>query len=944
MIDHTGAGVAWPPRVSRATLLAGLCATLALGAACAAHARQDRSASAGNDDLSTTPNLESIVVTGTRLDRMLIEGAYPVSTIDREQLLASGLSSVGELLQELPFAGGSPINTGVGSRGSGGGFSRGTESVELRALGEQRTLVLVNGRRFVPGGNGVAGVVDLGMIPIAWIERVEILKAGASVEYGADAVAGVINFITRGEVEGVEVQVTGGTTSRGDGENVAAHVITGRKIGRARVVAGLQITDRQAVGKGDRAFSETLLTVTGPDNTIVPDGSSAPPQGNFRTSAGRLTLIEGEDGDSPQDFRPFVSDGPANDRYNFNPFEDLVQDSRRLSAFVEARVPVGARLEVFAEALYHRRDSDTQLAPLPFFTTRETDVVVDAGNFYNPFGETIVDARRRLVEAGPRQFVQDNEAWRLVGGVRGELEDWSWDVSVNRGGNRVEQRQTGDLLDDRVRAALGPSFVDAGGNPRCGSPAAPVDGCVPLNLFGGAGSITPQMLEWVGADLTDISRNDQTVLAANLRGSPLELWAGPLSVAAGYEFRREEGVDAPDPQTVAGNTTGAARAITRGSFQSNEVYVEAGVPLLVDRPFVRALELDVGTRLLQYSSFDSRTVFDVGLHWQPIESVVVRAAWSQAFRAPNVGELFGGVSQSNPAIDDPCADFSQLPPEQVQRCVDQGVPADGSFDQTGNETPQLGGGNPLLAPEEATVITAGASWRADVLRGLQLSVDYYDIRIDDAIASLGGNTVLSQCLATGEVSFCDRIQRDAAGNIVEVTTTLQNIARESARGLDAAFSINHGVGGGGASLSHRLALTRVLERDLVAFPGAAPFVGVGEYDPDRFGAIPRWRGSYRLKFDRGPWQAGYEAQWIGALVERGGEVTAGTRRAIPSRLYHDLFVGYTFAGGTDLRLGIDNLTDEDPPFFANADEANTDVSTYRLLGTSAWLRASHAFR
>ncbi|MEO0972555.1 MAG: TonB-dependent receptor, partial [Pseudomonadota bacterium] len=767
------------------------------------------------------PVVELVVVSGSRLDHKLIDGAYPVTSLERDVLERSGVATIGELLQELPFVGGSPISTSVGARGAGGSFSRGTESIELRGLGEQRTLILLNGRRFVPGGNGASGVVDLGMIPLAWLERVEILKTGASVEYGADAVAGVINLITRSDAEGVSVQVTGGGTDRGDGEHISAQITAGKQLGRAHIVGGLQFTQRQSVGKGDRDFSSALLTVEGPDNEIVPDGSSAPPQGNFRTSAGRLTLIDGEDGREAEDFRPFVSSGPDNDRFNFNPFEDLVQDSRRLSAFLEATVPVGERAEVFAEALFHQRDSDQQLAPLPLFTSRETDVVVDANNVFNPFGETLTDARRRLSEAGPREFIQDNTAWRAVVGARGDLGPWRWDVSANRARNETRQQQTGDVLDDRLRVALGPSFFDGTGTAVCGTPEAPIRDCVPLNLFGGEGTVSAEQLAFVSADLTDVGVNEQTVISLNAGTSPVTLWAGDLSLAVGYEFRREEGRDRPDAQTVAGNTSGAARAITEGAFESNEVYLELGFPLLVDQPFAKALELEVGTRLVDYSSFDTRSVFDVGLHWQPVAPLVVRGAWSEAFRAPNVGELFGGITQSNPAIQDPCADFSQLDAVEIDRCVAQGVPEDGSFDQTGNETPQLGGGNPTLAPEQARIITAGMTWRPPTPYSLEIALDYYDIEIEDAIGALGGNTVLAQCLATGEAVFCDRIQRDGAGNIVQIETSLQNIARETARGLDLNVLADHDVAGI-ATLSHSVSLSRVLQRDIVAFPGADP--------------------------------------------------------------------------------------------------------------------------
>lgn len=890
-----------------------------------------------------TVALDRISVTGTRLRLDMPDGAYPLTVLDRERLLASGQQFVGELLQELPFMSGSPLNTQSGRRGEGGGLSRGIATVELRGLGPERTLVLVNGRRFVPGGNGASGVVDLNMIPMALVERIEIFKAGASVEYGADAVAGVINIITRERTDGLELGVRGKLTSRGDAESVDASLLFGRQHDKLQYMAGVEYVDQSAVSKGERELSSVRRTLSGPNNIITFDGSSAPPRGNFRTSMGRLTLIEGEDGDSVEDFRPWIGDNtdPNTDRFNFNPFEDLQQPSERVSAFAQGRYRFSPALGLFAETFYHQRDSRTALAPLPFFTTRERGVVVSADNVFNPFDETLEDARRRLVEAGPREFIQDNEAWRFVLGADGVIGGWFWDASFNRGRNTTEQLKNGELLDSRLQAALGPSFRDSAGEPTCGTPQAPLPDCVPLNLFGGPGSITPEMLDFVSADLRDRGFNEQTVVSANLSGAPLALPAGDLAVALGYEYREEEAADRPDPQTVAGNTTGSARANTAGQFDSHEVYVELGVPLLRDAWGAHSLSLDVGARLVDFSNFGTETVFETGLYWRPVESVQLRAAYSEAFRAPNVRELFGGLSQSNPIVEDPCADFSALTDTEIERCIEQGVPADGSFEQSGEETPQLSGGNPDLDAERADIRTAGVTWTPTQVDELQVSLDYYNIEIDNGIAGLGANTILEQCLATGADAFCERIDRAPDGRILEVSAELQNLASETAEGIDLDLRYGHAAGGG--ALDHRLLMSYVAERELVAFPGAAPFAGAGGFDQDNFGAIPHWQGSYQARWQSGPWQLGYDAQWIGAVEERGGEVFPGTVNDIPHTVYHDVFAEYRATDATRVALGVNNLTDETPPFFANADEANTDVSTYRLLGTTFWLRFEQRF-
>lgn len=932
-------------RLAAAALLA-LLATLAGTAASGPAAAQEPDTVPAADTLAPPPDrepvaIEPLVVTGTRLRIPETEGAYPLTVIDSAQLVSSGDEFVGEFLQKLPFVSGSPLNTSSGRRGEGGGLSRGIATVELRGLGPERTLVLLDGRRIVPGGNGASGVADLNMIPMALVREIEIFKSGASVEYGADAVAGVINLVTREETDGLEIRGRSELTSRGDGEAGTVSLAYGRRADGAQFLFGAEYTDQSAVSKGARDFSDTRLTFSGPDNEIVFDGSSAPPRGNFKTSMGRMTLIEGEDGREVGDFRPWIGDNtdPNTDRFNFNPFEDLRQPSERFTLFGQGRYRFLPELRVFGEAFYHRRDSRTQLAPLPFFTLREKGVVVSADNAFNPFGETITDARRRMVEAGPRVFRQDNEAYRLVAGVDGGADDWFWDASLTYGRNETDQTKTGEFLDSRVRMALGPSFFDASGEAVCGTPQEPIPDCVPLNLFGGAGSVTEEMLDFVGADLEDRGFNEQTVVNVNFGGSPFALPAGDVAVAAGYEYREEDAADVPDPETVAGNTTGFARGVTSGGFESNEAYLEIGVPLLQDRPGFRSLTLDLGGRLVDFSNAPTEEVFEVGLLWQPVEDLRLRGAWSEAFRAPNVRELFGGVRQANPVVEDPCADFSELSPVEVRRCVAQGVPADGSFDQTGEETPELRGGNGDLRAEEAETLSANATWTPAAVPGLRVGVSYYDIEVENGIAALGANTILEQCLATGAEVFCGRIDRDDTGRIVKVEARLQNLAFETAEGLDLDVQYRHR--GFGGTFSHRALVNYVSERTLVAFPGADPFAGAGEFDEDNFGAIPRWQGNYRLTWRSDHWRLGYAAQWIGAMEERGGEVFPGTVNEIPHTVYHDLFATYRLRDRTSLRLGVENFTDEQPPFFANADEANTDVSTYRLLGATFWLGVEH---
>lgn len=890
-------------------------------------------------DTETPLELQTLDVTGTHLERDA--AVDPVVAFDRDELVRSGHSTLGRFLQALPMMSGSPLSSSTNRRGSGGGLSRGIESVELRGLGAQRTLILLNGRRMLAGGNGASGVVDLASLPLAMIERIEVLTSSASVAYGADAIAGVVNVLTRKHVAGVEMSARSGLTERGDGGVLDLSAVAGRRIGQTQFNAGITLHDQQSVGRADRSFSSRWLTVSGPDNVIVPTGSSAPPNGRFRTSDGNVTLIEGEDGDRAEDFRPFINEGPDTDRFNFNPFEDLIQDSRRVSVFTTLRHDLSPSLSLTAELLFQQRDSDTQIAPLPFFTNRLPGVTVSEDNFYNPFGEEITDARRRLVEAGPRRFVQDNQLWMLALGADGLLGPWHWQTQVQHGRNRVRQTQTGDLRRDRVAAALGPSFVD-NGVARCGTPDDVVPGCVPLNLFGGPGSITADMLDWAGLSaLTDRQVNEESLLSASAYRDAWAMPGGFAGLAVGIDVRSTDAEDVPDAQTRAGNTTGAARQTTQGGFDSRALFAEFALPLLANRPAVRQLDLELGLRWVDYSNFDAETIFDAALRYAASDWLTLRLGYGEAFRAPTVGELFGGASESNPIVEDPCADFSSLSQTEMDRCVAQGVPADGSFNQTGNEVPAVGGGNPRLSPERATSFTSGLILNWPAFPNARLSIDYFDIEIHDGITALGASTLLSQCIATGRPTFCDRIQRNPDGSIASIQRNLQNAARETARGVDIEFGYRHATAIG--ELNHRLLLSRLLERSVQAFDGAQPLTGVGRYDADNFGVIPAWKGTYVASWNWQRWFAGYALEWIDEIEDQGGDLAPGTRYAVGSRLYHDVHLGYRGQHNLSLVIGIDNVTDRAPPFIPNGGELNTDESAYRLLGRRYWLRLTHRF-
>lgn len=872
--------------------------------------------------------LESLSVVGTRLSAEA-GGERPIVRIEVDELINTGAQNLGQLLQLLPQMIGSPLNTGVGARGAGGGLSRGIETLDMRGLGSQRSLILVNGRRFIAGGNGTAGVVDLASLPLSAVAAVEVLSGSASVEYGADAVAGVVNIITHKQAKGASFGISGSLTERGDGQQWQANASWGQSGQDQHWFLAAQLNRQSPVGKADRRYSADQLSVQGPQNVVFSRGiSSAPPAGNYRTSQGRLTLIDGEDGTSPDDFRPFINNGVNSDRFNYNPFEDLVQDNQRQSLFGSWNYQGFEHLDIYARGLLQNRESSTTLAPLPFFTNRLPGVSVAADNLFNPFGEELVDVRRRLVEAGPRRYSQQARLWRTELGAQGSWAQWEWSAQLSYGQNRVEQIQSGDLRRDRLQLALGPSFRDQDGQPRCGSPELAIEGCIPLNLFGGPGSISQEMLDYAGiAPLRDSFSNAQTLVNWDARRDLAQLAAGPLELAWGLEWRAEEARDIPAELTQTGATTGAARAATRGSFRSREVYLEMGVPVWRNAITQQGLQAEFGLRVLDTSLFSPRAVVDAGLRLQLAPGLIARAGYAQSYRTPTVGELFAGVSQTNPAVNDPCAEFNNLAPEEQQRCVNQGVPADGSFSDNGNEVPLLSGGSTALRPETAQTWRLSLDWSPN--NHTQVRLAAFDIDIDQAIAGLSAESILRQCITNADLNACARIQRDDQGRLLQINSPLSNIAQDRVQGLDIEASWRPRLGAW--SLAHRLLLSHIIERQIRTEPNVAALASAGEYSPD-VGAIPQWTGLYSLQASTGAWRWLYSLQYIHGMDERGGDLFAGSQRRISSRSYHDLSLSWSSTSGWDITAVIGNLTDRQPPLVINADDANTDVATYRLLG------------
>ena len=1037
-------------------------------------------------------NVETVVVTGSRIPQTGVYSASPVTAIGQQELKFEGTTDVTTLINNLPEAF-VDQNQGV-SNGS-----TGTANVDLRGLGSKRTLVLVNGTRLMPGDPGDP-VADLNDIPAALVDHVEVLTGGASAVYGSDALAGVVNFIMRKDFEGIELdgtysianndndtarwralsqaQIDGGAYGFGqskegiwNGATNDATLIMGTSTAndKGNVTAYLGYRSIQPVLESTRDYSECTIASL---NTATGSGSVGPYQSsvcNGSSNYDRFLSLDNAYGGYPYDyfvqgknpkgnFVPFT--GAPNQSFNYGGLNYLQRSDTRYTGGFFAHYEENRELDVYTSFMFSDDDTVAQLAQSglflgdangpsgsvyvncsnPYLTALENydlcgllpgDVYHPAGsnntakalghgywdgmgnndfNVYGVAGEANLYIGRRAIEGPDRQFDMRHTAYRMQLGARGDLgNDWTYDVYAQYGLTLADTISTGNFSINRIQNALevdpatGTCYASESLNGL--PPSAP--GCVPLNIFTGLGSISPQALKYLLVDSLTEGYTQEQIVSGSLTGD-LGEWGGqspwaknPVAVSFGAEYRAEDlafGADY-ESQIFDLSGSGGSTPVPESGYNVSEGFTEIKAPLVQGVPWIEDLSLNGGYRYSSYSTAGATNTYKYGAEWQPIDDFRLRASMQRAVRAPNVLELFSPVlSGVNFSGQDPCFGATGV---VYKNCVNNkyapvspSAIASGILYCPATQCAAEVGGNTALKPEVSDTRTAGIVLTPTFLDGFTATFDWFDIKVDNYISSLPPQEILNDCYGAAATAasmayFCPFVHRSGTGIIYGggyVSDIDLNTGYLETKGVD--FEVNYqtdlsnwGVGEAG-SLSFNLigtyldALTvepvpqNPLTRSIQQPFNCAGLYGLVCSDTSDQSPNPKWRHKLRVTWTT-PWDVDFSGQWryIGGtsldadstnILVGGSPATAytcsngltihGVMDCPDARIapydYFDLSADWTVREGVDLRAGVNNIFDIEPPVIGTqalpigTGNGNTFTGLYDSLGRTVFVAAT----
>ncbi|RZQ53206.1 TonB-dependent receptor [Pseudoalteromonas phenolica] len=820
--------------------------------------------------------IEKIQVTGSRIKRSDMETSSPVTIIGADEIKSSGAVTIDDVLQDLTAAGGAMTNPGV-NNGSGD-----NATINLRGMGSQRTLVLVNGRRMINSGTGAASTVDLNTIPVAMVKYVEVLKDGASAVYGTDAVAGVVNIILKDDYEGAELNVQTGMSGEADAEKSSIDLTVGTSFDKGNMVFGIQYLDRGQASQADRNFSSCPIQEVNTDKGIelVCGGSTISPNGHLYLENGK-ELQGSPDGN-------YKEYDPTADAYNYSEDSYLYTPMRSLNLTGLVNYELNSNTTLFTEAMYTKRWSEQQMAPQPIWFDFEYTEEMGEGLLEHgaEYGETI-HYRRRMSDTGTRDFSQVVDTVRTVVGVEGDLDNgFNWDFAVNFGRNdSVDQlsnlHNVGSITEDIENGNFNP--LDES--------------------------------QWQADNMADYLYTEQNTggsqmlnISTSLAGELFELPAGYMGFATGLERRTEKAWNTPDSLTSQGLANDPKVEPTSGSYDVSEAFVELAIPVLAEKPFAEQVDISTAVRAFDYSSFGSDLTWKLGFTWKMNDQLMFRGVRSTAFRAPTVDELYGGKSPSFEQIDHAKLD------SQAEVIV---------------------GGNDALTPEEADTLTLGMVYEPSWLDGLSFTLDYYDIAIENAIGGVDNQYIVDNCiddngqLKNQGTALCESANVQVSNGKTTFNNQLQNIGEETTRGLDV--NVMYKFDAMGYNWSAALDTSFLHERTVTNAGETIDYTGLITSGSGGYADV---KSNLTLGVKADNWTASYKVRYISGMDSYAclTDPTACYAPATPSVTYHDISGNYFVNESVTVSAGINNLFDKQPPYYTGNNDSNTDPYTYDTLG------------
>lgn len=934
-----------------------------------------------------TAVVEEIVVTGSRIARPDLVSSSPVATVGEKELEQSGIVNTENLLNTLPQA--VPGITSTVNNGSGG-----AATVNLRGLGSNRTLVLVDGKRQTPTTQ--AGTVDLNLIPPALIKRIEVVSGGGSAVYGSDAVSGVVNFILKNDFEGFEVSAGYQTTDDGEAPIYSADVTLGANFAdrKGNVVLSLGYNKREALTQGERGGM--LFTAYGDNATrtgFVPSGSGSNEQGRVNPFvAGKFATLPGV-ANNAANSALFLPNGDvrlynsATDTYNFSPVNYLQTPQERFSVTTLGNYEIKPGLTAYAKGNFVNSQVTTQLAPTPigsrtfrFTLDNNPFLTAAAKTALNGFGSstaytipsssswtagtfTDVDTdgdglfdivtgsfNRRLTEVGPRISKFNFTGFQVQLGLKGDIEAFNggFDSYFQYGNTHGSNTLLGDTSLARTQQAL---LLNAAGT-GCLDPSG---GCVPINLFG-QGNISAAAANFIKTRINSSQDYEQLYAGLNFYGDTANLFslpAGPIGFAVGGEYRAEDFSFNPSQDLAVGNLTGFnASPPVSGRFDVYEAYAEVLIPILKDLPLVKSLDLELAGRVSDYTSQPSPVeTYKVAGTWKPFDDLMLRASYNKAIRAPSVGELYAPQGNGFPTSTDPCSAPANPTAAIRQACINSGVAANlVGVINANQQTQTLSGGNPNLAPEEGKTFTAGFAYTPSWLSNFSITGDYFSIEITDAISTFGGGTANLMNVCYGPIvkgnpnsPYCKAITRLANGSIDFVSATNQNVAAIKTEGFDIGVTYRFALEDVGmpdwGSVAIRSLYTNTWESTTTPDEISALIKCA-----DKFGTRcgnPTPRHKLRTAANWKMNQFGLNLVWSYLDDVFDDSSTVYTIESIGAKNYWDLSGDWDVSDNVAFTAGVKNLTQEKYPVLgANASPSNGGYpAVYDVLGRMFFINA-----